>query len=400
MKFNYGRTNETSQYKAAEIPRSLSLLHAQSLANDAIGFLFYGAVRSQSAIHFCMKEFLSLPVQDLGGFIEKPDPSLWYAKLQRQSGCESRFTLSPQPGILDILQGTDLKFDPYPFALPFGLMSYAMSSNTIAYPAVPVDSPDPEDISSNLYCVSISSLDSYITTPRALITACHSGQCLLPAFSPSGNLLAFTRGESKANSASDRKLYVTGITDDRAREVVLERNGTGVYIEIESILWSYDEKSLFICSTCYGTRCLVKVNIHGDRGIVQPLYKDSSVSSVYRFSNDQLLLSSSSFVCPSEYAIYDLSLGRKISLKRVDLTKFGISERQVSEFSCKGDANDDVQTWVVTPSFFDPTQKYPLAMFIHGGPIWPETNSWLARWNMLLIAEQGYVVVSPNFGGG
>ena len=52
--------------------------------------------------------------------------------------------------------------------------------------------------------------------------------------------------------------------------------------------------------------------------------------------------------------------------------------------------------WVVLPPNFDKTKKYPTLLFCEGGPQSPVSQFWSYRWNFMIMASQGYVVVAPN----
>jgi len=75
---------------------------------------------------------------------------------------------------------------------------------------------------------------------------------------------------------------------------------------------------------------------------------------------------------------------------------FGLSEDQVGEIYYKGAGDYQVHAWVVKPSNFDKSKKYPLAFLVHGGPQSAWGDSFSTRWNPAIFAEQGYVVVTPN----
>ena len=53
-------------------------------------------------------------------------------------------------------------------------------------------------------------------------------------------------------------------------------------------------------------------------------------------------------------------------------------------------------TWVVYPPDFDPNKKYPTLLYCQGGPQSPLTQFYSYRWNLQLMASQGYIVVAPN----
>jgi dipeptidyl aminopeptidase/acylaminoacyl peptidase len=72
---------------------------------------------------------------------------------------------------------------------------------------------------------------------------------------------------------------------------------------------------------------------------------------------------------------------------------------RVEDVRYKGANNADIQMFVVYPPDFDPTQKYPLVLMIHGGPHGVFGDNWHYRWNAHLFAAPGYIVAFPNFHG-
>ena len=53
-------------------------------------------------------------------------------------------------------------------------------------------------------------------------------------------------------------------------------------------------------------------------------------------------------------------------------------------------------TWVLYPPKFDASKTYPAIEICLGGPQGTLSQGWSYRWNYLLMAHQGYVVVLPN----
>ena len=98
-----------------------------------------------------------------------------------------------------------------------------------------------------------------------------------------------------------------------------------------------------------------------------------------RFSDDvqtlgtdpsHLFVSGSNLVDNSFYSKLDTTGSAKakvISSNSRNGSFFGLSQNQVSEIWFKG-ADEKVHAWVMKPSNFSSTQKYPLAYLIHGGP--------------------------------
>jgi dipeptidyl aminopeptidase/acylaminoacyl peptidase len=56
-----------------------------------------------------------------------------------------------------------------------------------------------------------------------------------------------------------------------------------------------------------------------------------------------------------------------------------------------------VQGWLIYPSNFDPTKKYPLVVYVHGGPAWATTPTFPTRWQYpFALPSQGYFLLEPN----
>ena len=57
---------------------------------------------------------------------------------------------------------------------------------------------------------------------------------------------------------------------------------------------------------------------------------------------------------------------------------------------------NDMLSWVILPPHFDPNKKYPTLLFCEGGPQSPVSQFWSYRWNFMIMAAHGYVIVAPN----
>lgn len=56
----------------------------------------------------------------------------------------------------------------------------------------------------------------------------------------------------------------------------------------------------------------------------------------------------------------------------------------------------DILTWVVYPPNFDASKKYPTLLYCQGGPQSMVGQFFSYRWNLQLMAANGYIVVAPN----
>ena len=76
----------------------------------------------------------------------------------------------------------------------------------------------------------------------------------------------------------------------------------------------------------------------------------------------------------------------------IDQLDFGRTEsRWISTAS-----GEKMLVWVIYPPRFDSTKKYPALLYCQGGPQSTVSQFWSYRWNMQIMAANGYIVVAPN----
>lgn len=56
----------------------------------------------------------------------------------------------------------------------------------------------------------------------------------------------------------------------------------------------------------------------------------------------------------------------------------------------------EMTTWVILPPDFDPNKKYPALLYCQGGPQQAVSQFWSYRWNFMIMAANGYIVIAPN----
>ena len=69
---------------------------------------------------------------------------------------------------------------------------------------------------------------------------------------------------------------------------------------------------------------------------------------------------------------------------------------KVEERWSKTSDGKDLLSWIVLPPHFDANKKYPTLLFCEGGPQSPVSQFWSYRWNLQIMAANGYIIVAPN----
>lgn len=228
-----------------------------------------------------------------------------------------------------------------------------------------------------------------------------------PEWSPDGRRIAF---RSQARE---------GYEADRFRVAVAERGGSIVWDiapaldrSAEEILWAPDGKTIFALADDGGSTAVFALSLEGSppRAVSRGRhFTDLSIPAAGGF----LLGSYGRAVRPAEVAALEIppaasreGHGIPASEPRfavlTDLNEALFRELDLPEalsVRYPGALGAEIQAWLVLPPGYRSGVRYPLVLFIHGGPQGAWSDSFHYRWNMALFASRGFVVLAPNFHG-
>lgn len=184
----------------------------------------------------------------------------------------------------------------------------------------------------------------------------------------------------------------------------------------DSVHWSLDGGLVYLTADDAGTKRLFWTTSDPTTATVpQTLKTLGSVADLSVLDEDNIYVSSTSYVDGSTFSIYEPRLPRGDEPRLLDsLTdsgaKLGLSREQETEFyytspspstSAGADAHQSrsIHARVIRPPGFNGQSRYPVALLVHGGPQSAWSDAWSTRWNPHVFAAAGYVVVMPNITG-
>ncbi|KAG8625230.1 hypothetical protein KVT40_006981 [Elsinoe batatas] len=230
-----------------------------------------------------------------------------------------------------------------------------------------------------------------------------------PVFTPDGDGVAFLKMKINGYESDRNQIWVmldvhTGKRKVRAAMEVEAVKGWDK--SPSSLVWSPDGQTLYMVAEEAGYNKLFSLSLSGSASSYpKTLTEKGSVSSAVPLTDGSVFLSSTSLIDNSLYSIVKpteadsvASLVWSHSISKGG-SAFGLAESQISSIwtpAANPHINEKVHSWVIRPSNYDKSKKYPLAFLIHGGPQGAWTDAWSTRWNSAVFAEQGYIVVSPN----
>jgi len=214
-----------------------------------------------------------------------------------------------------------------------------------------------------------------------------------PSWSPDGRWIAYLQGdETKYSAYSINKLAVVPAVDEgppRILTAALDRPVSG------DIVWSSDSRNLLFVVADDRITYVAKVAATG--GKVEKLTTGLRlISNLSRRDDASLaLLSTTPTEADEAYAFENGTLRR---LTHQNDALFGELQLGTTEdFTSKSKDGTEVHGIVVKPASFVAGRKYPMILYVHGGPNGQDAHSF--SFDRQWFAANGYVVISVNYRG-
>ncbi len=114
-------------------------------------------------------------------------------------------------------------------------------------------------------------------------------------------------------------------------------------------------------------------------------------------AGNSLISTRQSMVEPTDLFKLDLKTKTVKQLTAVNGDYFKtLAKPTVKETWVKTDDGKEMLVWHILPPNFDETKKYPTLLYCQGGPQSMVSQFFSYRWNFMIMASQGYVIVAPN----
>ena len=225
-----------------------------------------------------------------------------------------------------------------------------------------------------------------------------------PVWSPDGSRLAWLSMERDGYEADKVRLMLgevlyaeEGEGQSANPQVVNIRDLTeGFKYNADGPVWADDSHSLYFSALAEGVQGIFNVvpGMEPVRLTADNLWFD--FGSPFAVLQDGTLLTTfASMDFPTELVAVNDNAIRQISFENEHL--LGQLDKHETEARwLKTVDGQQMLTWVLFPPQFDPSKTYPAIEIYLGGPQGTLSQGWSYRWNYLLMAHQGYVVVLPN----
>ena len=216
-----------------------------------------------------------------------------------------------------------------------------------------------------------------------------------PQFSPDGKYIAWQSMARDGYEADRNRLCVYDIATGTKRYVTESFDSN-----VDAFCWWADSRSLSFTGVWHGCVSVWQTNLNGEVRQITNEWADYVALSP---ANDgkKLIALRQSLSAPTD--IFVIDPGKNADKTKVEQLTFEnkhildqLSLGKVQQRWVKTTDGKNMLCWIILPSDFDPSKKYPTLLFCEGGPQTPVSQSWSYRWNFQIMAANGYVIVAPN----
>lgn len=216
-----------------------------------------------------------------------------------------------------------------------------------------------------------------------------------PQFSPDGKYVAWQSMARNGYESDRNRLCVYNLATGE-KNYVSEAFDSNV----DAFVWNKDSKTLTFIGVWHATCNMYQTNLKGQLKQLTEDWADFTGLSLANNGN-KILATRQSMSAPTD--IYMVTPGKDIKTTKIaqlthenDHILNQLSLGKMEQRWVKTTDGKDMLVWVMLPSNFDATKKYPTLLFCEGGPQSPVSQFWSYRWNIQIMAANGYVVILPN----
>ena len=274
--------------------------------------------------------------------------------------------LMPQNGISEINWSADSRYIAYTCKKKSGA-DYAVSTN------------------SDIYLYELA------TGKTKNVSAENKGYDRNPSFSPDGKYLAWNSMERDGFENDKERVLLLDLSDASQKFTDITKS---IDREVGEPVWSEDSKRIYFTLE--------------DQGTVQIAYFDLGLKTIAKVTNGvqnyNSFLLGNGVIIAEKTTLADPQEIVKIEADGTEKpfsafnTKFwnSLKKGEVKKRMIKTKDGKNMLAWVVYPVDFDPKKKYPTLLLCQGGPQSTVNQFFSYRWNLQLMANQGYLIIAPN----
>jgi len=246
-----------------------------------------------------------------------------------------------------------------------------------------------DPVEAELWSVDVASGEMTQLTDR-------NGPDFAPTISPDGSKIAYLGFDDKKMGNHSRQVYVMDRQSGSVQVLAEDLDR-----EVDDVRWAGNSKDLYISYNDYGDNVLATLSLSGKIKRITSDVGGLSIGRPYASGGFSTADNGTfAYTVGRSDRPADVGVGRGTRKTRriTDLNTDALGHKSVGkaeEIRWKSSADElEIQGWIVKPPGFDPNNKYPLILEIHGGPFATYGPHFSAE--VQLYAAAGYVVLYAN----
>lgn len=216
-----------------------------------------------------------------------------------------------------------------------------------------------------------------------------------PKFSPDGRYVAWLSMERDGYESDRNRLLIFDLKEWKKTYVTESFDSN-----VDDFCWAPDSKTIYFIGVWHATENMYQTNLKGE---VTQLTNDwADFGSLQMLNNNQLIAERHDYFNAADLYVITPNNKKPEKTKVEQITTENkhifdqLAKGKVQQRWVKTTDGKNMLYWVILPPNFDETKKYPTLLFCEGGPQSPVSQFWSYRWNFMIMASHGYVVIAPN----
>ena len=238
---------------------------------------------------------------------------------------------------------------------------------------------------SNLY---LYELESGKTT---LLTDGMPGYDTDPVFSPDGKTLAWLSMPTAKYESDKKCLMVMDMASRQMRDLTENWDYWP-----EQIAWGRNGKDIWFTGYYEGVAPVFKMDV-ATAAIDTVAMEVADFANVTPVADNAAVVLRHSMRSPNEICLVRTDSKEVKQLTNVNTELLGqLKLGEVKKVQVPTTDGKMMTCWEILPADFDPNKKYPAILYCQGGPQQAVSQFWSYRWNFMIMAANGYVIIAPN----
>ncbi len=238
---------------------------------------------------------------------------------------------------------------------------------------------------SNLYLYELES------GKTSLLTDGMPGYDTDPVFSPDGKTLAWLSMPTAKYESDKKRLMVMDMASRQMRDLTENWDYWP-----EQIAWGKNGKDIWFTGYYEGVAPVFKMDV-ATAAIDTVAMEVADFANVTPVADNAAVVLRHSMRSPNEICLVRTDSKEVKQLTNVNTELLGqLKLGEVKKVQVPTTDGKMMTCWEILPADFDPNKKYPAILYCQGGPQQAVSQFWSYRWNFMIMAANGYVIIAPN----